>query len=165
MRLTDYTDYSLRVLLYLAVRGEGLSTIQDISDAYGISKNHLMKVVQQLGELGWVETVRGRNGGLRLADRSSALTIGEIVRATESDFALVGCFPDQQGERRNCVITAQCGLRGVIESARNAFLAELDRHTIGEVSQPHGPLAALLGLSSYIPIVPVAAASKPASVS
>ncbi len=95
MRLTDYTDYSLRVMLYLAVRGEGLSTIQDISDAYGISKNHLMKVVQRLGELGWVETVRGRNGGLRLFEHSGALTVGEVVRATESDFALVGCFPDQ----------------------------------------------------------------------
>ncbi|ABE30595.1 Rrf2 family protein [Paraburkholderia xenovorans LB400] len=158
MRLTDYTDYSLRVLLYLAVRGEGLSTIQDISDAYGISRNHLMKVVQQLGELGWVETVRGRNGGLRLADRTSALTVGEIVRATESDFALVGCFPDQQGERRACVITSQCRLRGALEAARHAFLSELDRHTIGEVAQPHGPLSALLGLSSVIPIVPVAPA-------
>lgn len=156
MRLTDYTDYSLRVLLYLTVRGEGLSTIQDISDAYGISKNHLMKVVQQLGELGWVETVRGRNGGLRLADKSSALTVGEVVRATESDFALVGCFPDQQGARRSCVITAQCRLRGALEAARNAFLAELDRHTIGEVAQPQGPLAALLGLSSIIPIMPLA---------
>ncbi|WNC88280.1 Rrf2 family transcriptional regulator [Paraburkholderia sp. FT54] len=158
MRLTDYTDYSLRVLLYLAVRGSGLSTIQDISDAYGISKNHLMKVVQQLGELGWVETVRGRNGGLRLAEQTSALTVGEIVRATESDFALVGCFPDQHGERRGCVITAQCRLRGALETARNAFLAELDRHTIAEVAQPHGPLAALLGLSSVIPIMPVAPA-------
>ncbi|MFM0000083.1 MULTISPECIES: Rrf2 family transcriptional regulator [Paraburkholderia] len=158
MRLTDYTDYSLRVLLYLAVRGSGLSTIQDISDAYGISKNHLMKVVQQLGELGWVETVRGRNGGLRLAEQTNALTVGEIVRATESDFALVGCFPDQHGERRGCVITAQCRLRNTLEAARNAFLAELDRHTIGEVAQPHGPLAALLGLSNVIPITPVASA-------
>ncbi|HYS63531.1 MAG TPA: Rrf2 family transcriptional regulator [Paraburkholderia sp.] len=156
MRLTDYTDYSLRVLLYLAVRGEGLSTIQDISDAYGISKNHLMKVVQQLGELGWVETVRGRNGGLRLAECSIALSVGEVVRATESDFALVGCLPDQHGERRDCVITPQCRLRGALEAARNAFLAELDRHTIGEMAGPHGPLAALLGLSSIIPIVPAA---------
>ncbi|SOE72249.1 transcriptional regulator, BadM/Rrf2 family [Burkholderia sp. OK233] len=165
MRLTDYTDYSLRVLLYLTVRGEGLSTIQDISDAYGISKNHLMKVVQQLGELGWVETVRGRNGGLRLAEQTSALTVGEIVRATESDFALVGCFPDQHNERRACVITSHCHLRGVLEAARNAFLAELDRHTIGEVATPHGPLAALLGLSAVIPIVPVASAggATPAS--
>ncbi|WP_341312289.1 Rrf2 family transcriptional regulator [Paraburkholderia sp. IMGN_8] len=159
MRLTDYTDYSLRVLLYLAVRGEGLSTIQDISDAYGISKNHLMKVVQQLGELGWVETVRGRNGGLRLAEQTNALTLGEIVRATESDFALVGCFPDERGERRDCVITPHCRVRGALEAARNAFLAELDRHTIGDVAQPHGPLAALLGLSSVIPIVPIAPAT------
>ncbi|WP_345813907.1 Rrf2 family transcriptional regulator [Paraburkholderia sp. PREW-6R] len=157
MRLTDYTDYSLRVLLFLAVRGEGLSTIQEISDAYDISKNHLMKVVQQLGELGWVETVRGRNGGLRLAGHTSELTVGEIVRATESDFALVGCFPDQHGQRRPCVITPQCRLRGALEAARNAFLAELDRHTIGEVAEPHGPLAALLGLSQVIPIVPAAA--------
>ncbi|WP_144113726.1 RrF2 family transcriptional regulator [Paraburkholderia sp. BCC1886] len=155
MRLTDYTDYSLRVLLYLTVRGQGLSTIQDISDSYGISKNHLMKVVQRLGELGWIDTVRGRNGGLRLSEQTSALTIGEIVRATENDFALVGCFPDQQGERRACVISPQCRLRGVIEAARNAFFAELDRCTIGEVAQPLGPLAALLGLNSVIPIVPI----------
>src|SRR5258708_39863641 len=87
MRLTDYTDYSLRVMLYLAVRPEGLSTIQEISDAYGISKNHLMKVVQRLGELGWVETVRGRNGGLRLEARTPLLTIGEVVRKTENDFS------------------------------------------------------------------------------
>ncbi|MGF6771321.1 Rrf2 family nitric oxide-sensitive transcriptional repressor [Paraburkholderia sp. GAS199] len=157
MRLTDYTDYSLRVLLYLAVRGEGLSTIQDISDAYGISKNHLMKVVQQLGELGWVETVRGRNGGLRLAEQTSSLTVGQIVRATESDFALVACFPDQHGERRACVITPQCRLRNALEAARHAFLSELDRHTIGEMATPSGPLAALLGLSTIIPVIPVAA--------
>ncbi len=155
MRLTDYTDYSLRVLLYLAVRGEGLSTIQEISDAYGISRNHLMKVVQQLGELGWVKTVRGRNGGLQLAEHTSALTVGEIVRATESDFALVACFPNQQGERRACVITPQCRLRGALAAARDAFLAELDRYTIGEVAQPRGPLAALMGLDNVIPIEPV----------
>jgi Rrf2 family nitric oxide-sensitive transcriptional repressor len=156
MRLTDYTDYSLRVLLYLAIRGEGLSTIQDISDAYGVSKNHLMKVVQQLSELGWVETVRGRNGGLRLAERTRKLTVGEIVRATESDFALVACLPDQNGERRPCVITPQCRLRNVLEAARNAFLAELDRHTIDEVAGPQGPLAALLGIRTVIPLVPAA---------
>ncbi|CAB3666424.1 Rrf2 family transcriptional regulator [Paraburkholderia rhynchosiae] len=156
MRLTDYTDYSLRVLLYLAVRDQGLSTIQDISDAYGISKNHLMKVVQQLSELGWVETVRGRNGGLRLAEQTRARTVGEVVRATESDFALVACLPDQNGERRPCVITPQCRLRSALEAARHAFLAELDRHTIGEVAGPQGPLAALLGIRAIIPVVPVA---------
>jgi Rrf2 family transcriptional regulator, nitric oxide-sensitive transcriptional repressor len=154
MRLTDYTDYSLRVMLYLAVRGKGLATIQDISDAYGISKNHLMKVVQRLGELGWVETVRGRNGGLRLFERSGALTVGEVVRATESDFALVGCFPDERGGQRHCVIESHCRLKGVLERARHAFLAELDRHTIGELAAHPGPLAALLGMRPVIPIVP-----------
>jgi Rrf2 family transcriptional regulator, nitric oxide-sensitive transcriptional repressor len=154
MRLTDYTDYSLRVLLYLAVRGEGLSTIQEISEAYGISRNHLMKVVQQLGEQGWVKTVRGRNGGLQIAEHTSALTVGEVVRATESDFALVSCMPNQQGERRACVIAPQCRLRGALGAARDAFLAELDRHTIGEMAEPRSPLAALMGLSSVIPIVP-----------
>ncbi len=146
MRLTDYTDYSLRVMLYLAVRGEGLATIQEISDAYGISKNHLMKVVQQLGELGWVDTVRGRNGGLRLFRESLKLTVGQVVRATENDFALVGCFVADGDEARGCVIEPQCRLKGVLAAARDAFFAELDRHTLGELSVPASPLAALLGI-------------------
>lgn len=158
MRLTDYTDYSLRVLVYLAVRGEGLSTIQDISQAYGISKNHLMKVVQQLAEHGWVETVRGRNGGLRFAQGSRALTVGDVVRAMESDFALVACLPDQHGQRRSCVIMPHCRLREALEAAANAFLAELDRYTIGELAQPQSGLASLLGLGTVIPIVPAALA-------
>jgi Rrf2 family transcriptional regulator, nitric oxide-sensitive transcriptional repressor len=156
MRLTDYTDYTLRVLLYLAVRRDGLSTIHDISQAYGISKNHLMKVVQQLGERGWVETVRGRNGGLRLGEQTLGLTIGDVVRVTESDFALVGCLPDRQGEQRACVITSHCRLRGALQTANDAFLAELDRHTIGEVAEPRAPLAALLGLNARIAVRPLA---------
>ncbi|WGS40433.1 Rrf2 family transcriptional regulator [Burkholderia sp. JSH-S8] len=145
MRLTDYTDYSLRVMLYLAVRGEGLATIQEISDAYGISKNHLMKVVQRLGELGWVDTVRGRNGGLRLFPESTRLTVGQVVRETENDFALVGCFAGGETPRA-CVIEPQCRLKGVLAAARDAFFAELDRHTLGELAQPAAPLAALLGI-------------------
>ncbi|GLU34660.1 Rrf2 family transcriptional regulator [Trinickia caryophylli] len=163
MRLTDYTDYALRVMLYLAVRRDGLSTIQEISDAYGISKNHLMKVVQQLGELGWIDTVRGRHGGLRLNERSLNLTIGEVVRATETDFALVGCFERDGMDGRSCVIEPQCRLKGVFEAARGAFLAELDRHTLRELIGPAAPLSALLGLpadggrrSLGIPIVSVA---------
>jgi Rrf2 family transcriptional regulator, nitric oxide-sensitive transcriptional repressor len=155
MRLTDYTDYSLRVLLYLSVRPSGLSTIQEISDAYGISKNHLMKIVQQLGELGWVETVRGRNGGLRLAERSGNLTIGDIVRKTESDFALVGCF-DTQPDARGCVIEPHCRLKGVLAAARDAFLAELDKHTVGELAKPASELARMLGIVPIVPIKPYA---------
>jgi Rrf2 family nitric oxide-sensitive transcriptional repressor len=150
MRLTDYTDYSLRVMLYLAVRPEGLTTIQEISNAYGISKNHLMKVVQRLGELGWIETVRGRNGGLKLNERSAGLTIGEVVRKTENDFALVGCFSDDEAHRR-CVIQSHCRLKGVFAAARDAFLAELDRHTIGELAQPANELAGLLGIVRLMP--------------
>ncbi|MGF6777566.1 RrF2 family transcriptional regulator [Paraburkholderia sp. GAS334] len=164
MRLTDYTDYSVRVMLYLAVRRDGLSTIQDISDAYGISKNHLMKVVQRLGELGWIETLRGRNGGLRLVERSESLTIGQIVRATERDLALVACFAAGQHAERDgkpcCVIQSQCGLKGVLEAARDAFFAELDRHTIGELAQPAAPLAALLGIGQIVPIAQVARAAS-----
>ncbi|CCD40356.1 Nitrite-sensitive transcriptional repressor NsrR [Candidatus Paraburkholderia kirkii UZHbot1] len=151
MRLTDYTDYALRVLLYLSVRPAGLSTIQEISDAYGISKNHLMKIVQQLGQLGWVETVRGRNGGLRLADKSRALTIGDIVRKTENDFAIVGCFAEMAKEERSCVIQPHCRLRGVLAAARDAFLAELDKHTVGELATPAGDLARLLGIPGIVP--------------
>jgi Rrf2 family nitric oxide-sensitive transcriptional repressor len=155
MRLTDYTDYALRVMLYLALRRDGLSTIQDISDAYGISKNHLMKVVQRLGELGWIDTVRGRHGGLRLNERSLSLTIGQVVRATETDFALVVCFEREGSEGRRCVIEPRCRLKHVLAAARDAFLAELDRHTLGELVEPvAGPLAALLGLAANASAAP-----------
>jgi Rrf2 family nitric oxide-sensitive transcriptional repressor len=151
MRLTDYTDYSLRVMLYLAVRPDGLSTIQEISDAYGISKNHLMKIVQRLGELGWIETVRGRNGGLKLNERSGALTIGEVVRKTESDFSIVGCFAGDDEAHRHCVIQSHCRLRGLFAAARDAFLAELDKHTVAELAHPANELAGLLGIVRFIP--------------
>jgi Rrf2 family nitric oxide-sensitive transcriptional repressor len=105
-----------------------------------------MKVVQRLGELGWIDTVRGRNGGLRLNQRSLALTIGQVVRATEADFAIVGCFAREGAEPRSCVIEPQCRLKHVFESARGAFLAELDRYTLGELASPAAPLADLLGL-------------------
>jgi Rrf2 family transcriptional regulator, nitric oxide-sensitive transcriptional repressor len=151
MRLTDYTDYSLRVMLYLAVRPEGLATIQEISDAYGISKNHLMKVVQQLGELGWVETIRGRHGGLRLGAHTPMLSIGEVVRKTENDFSIVGCFADETEAHRHCVIQSQCQLKGIFAAARDAFLAELDRHTIGDLASPADELAGLLGIVRFVP--------------
>ncbi|RKP52402.1 RrF2 family transcriptional regulator [Trinickia fusca] len=155
MRLTDYTDYALRVMLFLAVREDGLSTIQDISDAYGISKNHLMKVVQRLGELGWIETIRGRHGGLRLNERSLRLSIGEVVRATESDFALVGCFSRDGAGHRDCVIEPHCRLKHVFQAAQGAFFAELDRHTLADLARPAAPLAMLLGLGNDAPVVPL----------
>lgn len=152
MRLTDYTDYSLRVLLYLTVRRDRLATIQEIADAYGISKNHLMKIAQRLGELGWIETVRGRKGGLRLAPESTTLTIGRIVRETESDFTLVSCFSQHadgatpSDADKTCVIEPACQLKGVFARARDAFLRELDSHTLAQISEPAGALTTLLGM-------------------
>ena len=97
MRLTVYTDYSLRLLMYLALKDDGLATIEEIAKSYGISKNHLMKVAHQLGVAGYVDTVRGRHGGLRLAKPAKAIGLGEVVRHTEPDMAIVMCFePDQR---------------------------------------------------------------------
>ena len=117
-----------------------------------------------------METVRGRNGGLRLARANPSLTIGEVVRATESDFALVGCLPDQNGERRPCVITPQCRLRGALEAARRRLprrTRPATRSTNWRV--PQGPLAALLGIRTVIPVVPLApvtaASDKPVPIS
>src|SRR5690606_31741681 len=110
MKLTQYSDYSLRVLIYLGLRGEALSTISAISESYGISRNHIVKVVHQLGQLGYVETLRGKNGGLRLAHRPEDINVGEVVRYTEANMSLVECFGDQNA----CVLTPNCVLRGAL---------------------------------------------------
>jgi Rrf2 family nitric oxide-sensitive transcriptional repressor len=108
VRLTVYTDFSLRVLMFLALKGDGLATIAEIAKAYGISKNHLMKVAYQLGLAGYVETVRGKGGGMRLARRPQDIVLGEVVRRTEPDMALVPCFaPDDA----SCVIFPSCAVR------------------------------------------------------
>jgi Rrf2 family transcriptional regulator, nitric oxide-sensitive transcriptional repressor len=129
MRLTVFTDYSLRVLLVLATRTDGLVTIADISSAFGISEAHLMKVTHALGKTGWVETVRGRNGGMRLAVDHRKLRLGQVVQKLEADFALVECF----GEDNQCVLTGGCGLERAILLARDAFFAELDRYTLADL--------------------------------
>ena len=140
MRLTTYTDYTLRVLMQLAVRPQDFTTIAKIADSYGISENHLMKVVHQLGVAGYIETVRGRNGGIRLLKRPDDINIGEVVRRIEPDFDLVPCFnaPDA------CVIEPACVLKDALGKARDAFLAALERHTLADLVAPRRKLAALL---------------------
>jgi Rrf2 family transcriptional regulator, nitric oxide-sensitive transcriptional repressor len=143
MRLTRYSDYALRVLMFLGVAPNGLTSIHEIAESYGISENHLMKVAHQLGLAGYIETVRGRNGGLRLARKPSEIGIGEVIRSTEEDLALVECF----GPSNACPITSSCVLRGVVGEALAAFLAVLDRYTLADLLRPRNALADQLGLS------------------
>ncbi len=145
MRLTVYTDFSLRVLMYLALKGDGLATIAEIAKAYGISKNHLMKVAYQLGLAGYVETVRGKGGGLRLGRLPQDIVLGEVVRHTEPDMALVPCFaPDDA----SCTIFPSCALRGALSGARDAFLAALDKHTLADLVRPRAQLQKLLAFNT-----------------
>jgi Rrf2 family nitric oxide-sensitive transcriptional repressor len=144
MRLTIYTDYTLRALIYLGVHRDAdrLSTIGDIAKAYGISENHLMKIVHHLAKQGYVETTRGKGGGMRLARAPERINLGEVVRASEEDLALVECF---QPGNRNCPIGPACTLRGILGGALDAFFAVLDRHTLADLIEPQRKLAGLLG--------------------
>lgn len=145
MRLTVYSDYSLRLLMYLAVRPERLSTIKEIAQAYTISENHLMKVVHQLGLAGYVETVRGRNGGMRLGKPADKIGLGELIRHTEPDMDIVPCF---EAENKSCPLRRACRLKGALERARLAFLGVLDDYTLADLTATPGPMRAVLGLSS-----------------
>jgi Rrf2 family transcriptional regulator, nitric oxide-sensitive transcriptional repressor len=141
VRLTVYTDYSSRMLMYLAVRGDGLATIAEVAEAYGVSKAHLTKVAHQLGLLGYVETVRGRGGGLRLARPAERIGLGEVVRRTEPEMALAPCFGPAH---MPCPIAPACGLRGALHEAGQAFLAVLDRHSLADLVRRRAELGALL---------------------
>lgn len=141
MRLTSFTDYSIRVLLYVTVHNDKLVNIQEIADAYGISKNHLTKIIYQLGKLGYLETVRGRNGGIRLAMEPSKINIGQLVRKTEEDFNIVECFG---GDHAGCPITSICTLKGVLNQALFAFLKVLDSYTLEDISKNKMKLKELL---------------------
>jgi Rrf2 family nitric oxide-sensitive transcriptional repressor len=148
MRLTAYTDYTLRTLMYLAVTTRRFATIAEIASAYAISEAHLMKVVHQLGTSGDIETVRGRNGGIRLRKPANEINVGAVVRRTESDLSLVPCF--EAG--KSCPIEGDCALSTALSEALAAFLAVLDRYTLADLVAPRRKLALLLGL----PVEPVA---------
>lgn len=141
MQLTAYTDYSLRVLMYLAVHEDGLSTIAEMASVYGISKNHLMKIVHQLGQEGFIETVRGRGGGLRLGQPPKRVKLGDVVRQMEPHFNIVECLDPATN---HCPITPACGLSRVLVEAREAFLAVLDRYTLADIIQEKDALTQLL---------------------
>ncbi len=142
MRLTRYTDYALRVLLYLGARPDAVCSIAEIAAAYGVSKNHLMKVVQDLGTAGYVVGVRGRLGGIRLARVPAEINVGSVVRHTEGHIELVECG--------SCLIAPACGLTGVLGEALAAFLAVLDRHTLEDLLGQRDALRALFGIAPPI---------------
>ena len=129
MQLTQFSDYSLRLALYLATHPHQLVTLQEVSAAYGISQHHLVKVTSRLIEHGIVASVRGRNGGLRLNRAPEAINIGDLVRITEPHFTLVECF---DASTNTCPIDQACGLKSVLWQAQEAFLRELDQHTLAE---------------------------------
>lgn len=135
MKLTLFTDYSMRVLLYLGARPDRLCSIGEVAQAYGISQNHLMKVVNQLARSGDVESVRGRSGGIRLGRPPEEINIGALIRQTEDGFDLVDCG--------GCVVAPACGLTGVLKEALGAFLAVLDRYTLADLLTKRRDLASL----------------------
>lgn len=138
MHLTRYTDYSMRMLLCLGARPDRVCSIAEIARAYGISQNHLMKVAHDLGKAGYVEALRGRSGGLRLARPADKINVGDVVRQTEQGFELAECD--------SCVIAPACGLSGVLNEALAAFMAALDRYTLADLLRQRSKLAHLFDL-------------------
>ena len=158
MRLTTYSDYALRCLIYLATQEdkERLMNIQDIADVYDISKNHLTKIVHQLATLGYIESVRGRNGGIRLAKEPATINIGKVIRQTEADFSIVDCFtpiteegvialpksgksPEEKlsikKQMELCKISPVCKLKHVFYEATHSFLSVLDQYTLADITE------------------------------
>lgn len=145
MRLTVYTDYALRLLMYLALKDNGRATIAEIAKSYGISRNHLMKVAYELGQAGYVETLRGRGGGLKLAKPAEAIGLADVVRHTEQDMALVPCFKPIDAP---CVIRPSCVLRHALARANAAFVDVLDEYSLSDLVKPRTPLRGLLSMPS-----------------
>lgn len=129
MRLTSFSDYALRMLMYAASAGDRLITIEETARVMGLSKTHLNKVANTLTRAGHLRAVRGRSGGLTLGRRAEAIRIGDVIRLTEPDFALVECFAT--GNR--CVLTGCCKLSGVLGEAAASFHATLDRYTLADI--------------------------------
>ncbi|MFT8676265.1 MAG: Rrf2 family transcriptional regulator [Acetobacter sp.] len=133
MRLTLHTDYALRTLIYLGLHTDRLVSIREVSKAYGISENHLVKIVHRLGQGGFIDTLRGRNGGLRLARPADQIQIGDVVRYTEEDMGLVACMQAAQPGEQGCILARACRLRGTLGEALGAFMQVLDRYTLADM--------------------------------
>jgi len=139
VRLTTLTDYAMRLLMYVAQRPDRLCTIAEVAETYDVSEAHMMKVTHQLGLAGWIETVRGKGGGMRLAHAPQDIPLGAVVRSIEPDFFLVECL----STGNTCVLTGSCKLTGVVEGALRSFMAHLDASTLADIlPAPAKPAAA-----------------------
>ena len=145
MRMTFHTDYALRMLIFVALRPQETCTVNDVAETYGLSRNHLLKVALTLRNLGYIETTRGRSGGIRLAVSPDKINIGALVRATEEDFSLVECMQAKGGE---CVISPACMLKGMFSEALAAYLAVLDTYTLADAVRNRTVLGSLLGIDA-----------------
>ncbi|MEJ8569079.1 RrF2 family transcriptional regulator [Elongatibacter sediminis] len=143
MKLTRFTDYSLRVLIYLGLENGRRVTIREISDAYGISRNHLMKVVSNLTRQGYLDARRGPGGGITLSRPPGEISLADVIRDMEEDLNLVECFC----EDGQCVIQPVCRLRGVLKQALAAYIGVLEQHTLTDLLRPRNQLSDLLGLN------------------
>ena len=146
MQLTTYTDFAFRTLIALACVAPEKLTVGEISESYGISLNHLLKVVQRLAELGFVETTRGKSGGVRLLSAPSALTLGAVVRAMEPELGVVPCL---RADELACAIVPACRLKSLLAEATNQFLHALDEHTLADIVVGKARIARLLKLSAH----------------
>jgi len=155
MRLTRYTDYALRVLIQVGLSEGELVQISEIASAFGVSRNHLTKIVHQLGAHGYLKTIQGRHGGVRLACPPSEIVIGEVIRNFEGNFDLVDCFNQ---DRANCRIQPACTLKYTLANALAAFLGVLDETTVLDLLKPRHQLRTLLdirvGKSGHRPVLP-----------
>lgn len=158
MRLTQWTDYALRVLMFCAASEQRAQpvTISEIADNHGISRSHLTKIVHHLGAHGLLETTRGRGGGIRLCKSATEINIGVVVRLTETDFAMVECFDTQSN---TCHLNPQCRLKSVLQQATNSYLAVLDRTTLADLlpsaEYPSTDIRVTWPVSSKTPPLPV----------
>lgn len=154
MNLTLHTDYSLRILLYLAEHTDRPVSTREISDAYGISRNHLVRVVQTLQAHSFVKAATGRSGGIKLARDANGINIGEVVRKTEPNFRIVECFDVPSN---TCRILPVCSLRGVLVTALESFFATLDKYTLADLVRMKGSQR----ISDFLPVHSLGAAVAP----
>lgn len=142
MQLTSFSDYAIRVLMYVAMKEPGLSSITEVADAHKIARPHVVKIVHELGRGGYLETQRGRGGGIRLARPATEVNLGALIRFTEKNLALVDCM----GGGGSCVVVSACGLQAVFRKALDAFFQELEKHTLADILGPAHKLRQLMAL-------------------